>query len=275
MFRVAILLTVHNRKTKTLACLEHVFGQTNLDNTVFDVYVTDDGCTDGTKEAIEERFPTVQLIQGDGSLYWNRGMYKAWEKAASTKEYDFYLWLNDDTLLFPDSLSNVLAAYKLLKKPSLVCGATLAPDLHKITYGGRDEKGELIEPNGQFQECRTTNGNFVLVPKEVYQKVGNLDWTFRHAMGDLDYSLRVQKAGYSCFVNSVYIGICEVRTGLPLCFKKDTQVFQRLRILYSPLSYCDPIQFFVFEKRHFGIGIALFHFITIHLRVLLPNIFYR
>lgn len=267
---LAVLLTVHNRQAKTLACLEQVFDQVDLGNIVLDVYLTNDGSTDGTKEAIKERFPKVEIIQGDGSLYWNRGMYKAWEKATNTKAYDFYLWLNDDTLLFPDALSNVIATYNLLEKPALVCGVTRSSDLLKLTYGGRNEKGDLIEPNGEFQECRTTNGNFVLVPKQVYEKVGNLDWRFRHSIGDLDYSLRVQAAGFKCYVSPFCVGICDSRNIVPNCFKIDVPLFKRLKELYKPLSYSNPIEFFVFENRHYGLFPAVFHFVTIHLRTFFP-----
>lgn len=43
----------------------------------FDVFLVDDESTDGTSEAIKSEFPEVSIIKGDGSLFWNRGMYTA------------------------------------------------------------------------------------------------------------------------------------------------------------------------------------------------------
>lgn len=273
MTTVAILLTVHNRKAKTLACLERVFAQVGLGNTTLDIYVTNDGCTDGTQEAIKERFPTVEVIQGDGSLYWNRGMYKAWEKAASTKEYDFFLWLNDDTLLYEEAICSLLSDYEKVKTPSLICGATKSAYTGGVTYSGRRKQEDTLTiPNGEPQRCEIINGNAVLVPNRIYKDVGNLDWAFRHAIGDFDYGLRAQKAGFPCCVSSEVIGVCEPNPKLPNWCLPEISLKSRIRNLYSPLGYAEPIPFFIYERRHFGLFIALKHFVSIHLRVLFPQL---
>src|SRR5512138_1923464 len=108
MKTIAALLTVHNRKHKTLLCLQSLYNQILTEGYKLDVYLTDDGCTDGTPEAIREEFPQVTIIKGDGSLFWNRGMYAAWTKATEIADYNYYLWLNDDTELFDDSLIELL-----------------------------------------------------------------------------------------------------------------------------------------------------------------------
>lgn len=273
MINIAILLTVHNRKAKTLACLEKIFEQVGLDNIILDVYVTNDGCTDGTQEALADKFSTVHVIQGDGSLYWNRGMYKAWEKAASTKEYDFFVWLNDDTLLDEEAIYSLLSDYEKVKTPSLICGATKSAYTGGITYSGRaKQEYALIIPNGVPQRCEIINGNAVLVPNQIYKVVGNLDWTFRHAIGDFDYGLRVKKAGFSCYVSSEVIGVCEHNPKLPKWCLPEISLKNRLKNLYSPLGYAEPIPFFIYERRHFGLLTAIKHFVSIHLRVFLPQL---
>ena len=45
---IAVILTVHNRKMKTLECLSSLFKEHNN----FEVFLTNDGCTDGTSEVI-------------------------------------------------------------------------------------------------------------------------------------------------------------------------------------------------------------------------------
>ena len=94
--RIAALLTCFNRKEKTRKCLESLFAvRPNSD-----VYLVDDGSTDGTSELIAELFPNVHIIIGSGDLYWSRGMYTAWKEAIK-EDYDYYLWLNDDVELRP------------------------------------------------------------------------------------------------------------------------------------------------------------------------------
>ena len=69
--RIAAIITCHNRKEKTLVCLKSLFQI--IQN--IDVFLTDDGSTDGTSEAVKKIYPQVNIIQGDGNLFWSRGMY--------------------------------------------------------------------------------------------------------------------------------------------------------------------------------------------------------
>lgn len=142
MQTIAVLLTVHNRKAKTLECLQRLYAQLPLDGYQVDVYLTDDGCTDGTPEAVRQQFPQVHIIHGDGNLFWNRGMYTAWQEAAK-KDYDFYLWLNDDTFVYPDMLSALLHASQQKENKAIIVGPTQSAD----------HKNYLRRPNGQRTDC--------------------------------------------------------------------------------------------------------------------------
>ena len=104
--RIAVLLTVFNRKKQTILCLDSLFRQEIPEDYSISVFLTDDGCTDGTTQAVLQQFPSkVNIIQGDGNLFWNRGMWTAWNIAAKEYDYDFYLWLNDDTVLKEGALA--------------------------------------------------------------------------------------------------------------------------------------------------------------------------
>ena len=92
MKSVAILLTVHNRKEKTYKCLNSVYKNIGkITEYDFDVYLTDDGSTDGTYTMVKENFSKVKVIKGNGNLFWCRGMYVAWKEACNTKDYDYYI----------------------------------------------------------------------------------------------------------------------------------------------------------------------------------------
>lgn len=56
MKTIAVLLTAHNRKEKTLLCLDFLFKQKQVEEYTIDVYLTDDGSTDGTSEAVKKHF---------------------------------------------------------------------------------------------------------------------------------------------------------------------------------------------------------------------------
>ena len=108
---IAILMTCYNRFKVTLKCLEALYNCSVPNDLEFDVFLVDDNSPDKTGEIVKSCCPDVNVIQGTGSLYWNQGMRLAWQTAASKKEYDFYLWLNDDTLVYVDALETIFSDY--------------------------------------------------------------------------------------------------------------------------------------------------------------------
>ena len=58
MKNIATILTVHNRKLKTTTCLRNLFktndiynvNKTEEERIMLTVFITDDGCTDGTTD---------------------------------------------------------------------------------------------------------------------------------------------------------------------------------------------------------------------------------
>ena len=270
MQTIAVLLTVYNRKSKTLKCLENLLKQEKAEDIVVDVYLTDDGCTDGTPEAVREQYPQVHIIQGDGNLFWNRGMYVAW-KEASKRDYDFYLWLNDDTNIYQGALEYMLKSNETLGTHCSIAGATCSPtDNNQTTYSGYIGK-KKIPMNGTYQKVDKINGNFVLIPKSVYLILGTNDPYYHHSFGDMDYGLRAQKVGILCYITDRYIGTCEGHDGVNKCFDPSISILERFKYFYSPLGM-NPFEFFHMNKRAFGIIRAIIVFATTHTRVMFPQL---
>lgn len=272
MKTIAVLLTVHNRKDKTMHCLSKLYEQILPEGYGFEVYLTDDGSIDGTAEAIREQYPDVKIIQGDGSLYWNRGMHKAWQAALSTQNYDYYLWLNDDTTLRENALSVLLYSSELKNNQSIVVGTTVSTHNNQIiTYGGRTKNAGLLTPSKELLFCEYFNGNIVLIPHEVYKVVGTNDYVFRHALGDFDYGLRAGQLGVSSYIAPDILGKCDLHESLSTWCNPKQTFLKRWKAFRTPTGH-NPEEFFIFEKRHKGLLVALFHYFTNHLRVIFPLI---
>lgn len=219
MQRLAALLTCYNRKAKTLECLDAFFQQEGLENIALDVYLVDDGSTDGTREAVARAYPAIQTISGTGSLFWNGGMRLAFGEAIAG-DYDGYLWLNDDTILYPDTLRSLLdTAENLAKKgfeKAIVAASVRDPQTGEFTYGGMKQKGwfyppfkmQEVHPEETPQQCDTMCGNFVFIPRDVVLAIGNLDPQLTHYAGDWDYGLRAKQAGFTIWIAPGYQGTC-------------------------------------------------------------------
>lgn len=271
MKKIAVLLTVHNRKTKTLASLSALYNQSLPENCNIEVFLTDDGCTDGTPEAIRSEFPQVNIVTGDGNLFWNRGMYKAWEAASNSYDYDYYLWLNDDTIL-RDNAIKILIEDAYIKPNAVIVGTTCAVgNDKKITYGGK-QLGGLITPNGSLQKCDTFNGNIVLVPRSIFKRIGNLDWTYQHAIGDLDYGWMVTHAGLDNFVSREIIGECDSNPINPAWMRPDVPFVKRWKNFHTPLAYGQPGPMFHYNKKNYGLIRAILVWSSNHVRVVFPKL---
>jgi GT2 family glycosyltransferase len=216
--KLCLVMTCFNRREQTLACLEAVSASTGLANVLLRGVLVDDGSTDGTAEAVRARFPWVTVIEGDGELYWCRGMHRAFE-AALLEGHDHYVWLNDDTYPFPDALQRLLTCSDALSSrgvdPVILVGSTVHPITQALSYGGERSSSDLlrlslrrVHPRNDPQPLDTMNGNLVLINAEAALRVGNLDPAFEHAMGDIDYGLRANALGVGVWLAPGVHGSC-------------------------------------------------------------------
>ena len=264
--KLAVLLTVHNRKDKTVKSLSCLFSCHVPNGVSYDVFMTDDGSVDGTAEAVTEQFPEVRIIQGDGNLFWNRGMIAAWEEAERCGKYDGYLWLNDDTFVFENMLVSMMAC-SMRHPEAIIVAPTCSKATGMITYGGTINDRHY-PPEGKDLKVKTLNGNIVFVPISVRERIGILDKRFSHSLGDTEYGLRAGRKGVEVWQSDEYLGTCEKHDHIPDWCNKSVPLRKRWKALYSPLG-CNPREFFICD-RHNGLIPACSHYCSIHLRVLFP-----
>ncbi|MFM5932085.1 MAG: glycosyltransferase family 2 protein [Novosphingobium sp.] len=215
--RIAVLVTCHNRRELTLRCLRTLADQAHFRED--DLFLVDDGSTDGTGDAVRALMPGAHVISGDGSLFWNGGMRLAWESAlASGQTYDFFLWLNDDVEILPGALAMMVRdADAVVPRggPVIVAAATHDRDTGELTYGahrrphpGRPLRMGLVAPTGKPERVDTISGNIALISGSSVGSIGIISPAFRHIYGDLDYGLRAVAAGIPVLLASQPGGYC-------------------------------------------------------------------
>lgn len=264
--RIAVLITVHNRKETTLACLKQLY-LNRCEGYDIVAYLVDDGSTDGTSEAVLKQYPKVKIIEGDGNLYWCRGMIEAW-KHASKDSPDFYLWLNDDTMLYESAVSDIMASYSKVDENSVISGAIASTDGKSVSYGGK-VNNKLVAPNGKMQILDKFNGNFVLVPRKVYDQFGMLDEHFHHAYGDWEYGIRLRRNDVKLYLTPSFVGVCDRHDKLPKCYNSEVNIIQRFKHLYSPVGPC-PSSAFFYDIKCRSIAKAILNFSYMNIRCAMP-----
>jgi GT2 family glycosyltransferase len=169
--------------------------------------VIDNGSEDGTAEAIQERFPDVQLICNGRNRGFaaavNQGLRVALDQGA-----DYFLVLNNDTVADPAMLDNLLRAASApavgmtvpkiyyYRQPNVIW--SIGALINWWTYEIKDNVRDL-EDDGQWQDI--TERQFAtlcaaLIPRGVIEHTGFLDERFFVYYDDADWSLRLLGAGY-------------------------------------------------------------------------------
>lgn len=110
---LSIIIVSWNVKDKLNKCLSHLFlSQTNFK---FEIFVVDNGSSDGSAEMVAKDFPEVKLIRNDGNL----GFAKANNQAFRQSVGEFILLLNPDNFVFQATLDNWLLWLKINHSVSL------------------------------------------------------------------------------------------------------------------------------------------------------------
>jgi GT2 family glycosyltransferase len=104
--KVGVVVLNWNGKEDTLACLESLASVTYP---AFEIYVVDNGYSDGSVPVVRSRFPNSTVIENGRNLGFaggnNVGIRYALERGA-----DYVLILNNDTLVAPDLLDRMMGA---------------------------------------------------------------------------------------------------------------------------------------------------------------------
>lgn len=225
-YRIAVILTCFNRKNKTISCLNSLYlAAENFDkgDIVLSIYLADDGCTDGTADAVRELFREreITILQGNGNLFWAGGMRLAWGESLKKKaEWDFYLLLNDDTTAMNNMFEELFNAHEYSKKQfgtvGVYSGVTCdINDPTYITYGGAIWVNRFlgtdrrVMPTGIPQEVDKTNANILMIAREVVDRIGIFYDGYQHGAADYDYSIQAKKAGFTALITANSCGKCE------------------------------------------------------------------
>lgn len=206
---VEIVSPVHNRREITLQCLRSL---SRVDRTSLKVHIiiVDDGSTDGTSEAIQEQFPEVEIIRGDGNLWFTGGANRGFERAL-TYQPDYILLINNDTV-FDEKFLQYLVETAEKNPRSAIGGLLLLWDTpHKVFqvapkfdvwYGGwRHLYKQTVwtVPQEAF-EVDFLAGNCILFPSAVFAENGLMDEKRFPHYADAEFTPRIKRNGWKLLV---------------------------------------------------------------------------
>lgn len=207
--KVEIVTPVHNRKEETLQCLRSL---ARIDRTGLSIHtiIVDDGSTDETADAVKSEFPDVEIIRGDGNLWYTAGTNRGLE-AALRHGPDYILAINNDSIFDDKCIRYMVECAE--KYPRSVVGAVLldwsnphrifqvAPRWELLLGGYRHWFQQTIWtiPVRPW-EVELIVGNCVLYPAEAIKEVGLMDEKRLPQYGDAEYTPRMRRAGWRLII---------------------------------------------------------------------------
>jgi GT2 family glycosyltransferase len=208
--RVEIVAPVHNRRDITLQCLRSL-ARINKDGLDVHIIIVDDGSTDGTSEAIKKQFPDVEIVKGDGNLWFTEGT-NVGVRAALERNPDYVLTMNDDQIFDSQFLKFMVETAE--SNPHAVVGALLllwdephklfqvSPRWETLSGGWRHWTHQTIwtVPKKPWRVDLIV-GNCVLFPAQAIREQGLMDSKRYPNFGDAEYTPRLRKKGWNLLID--------------------------------------------------------------------------
>lgn len=218
---ISIIIVDYNTPQDTKECLLSL-GAIRTTDFRFNVIIVDNASKEILEIAPNKEYPNFEIIRSESNLGFTGGNNLGISHAVKKYQSDYFLLLNPDTVVDPSFLSQLHQALK--KDPEAgIAGSKIyfyrgfeyhaksyrREERHKVLWyaGGAVDWDNLVSfhrgvdevDRGQFDsqlESDFVTGCSLLIKREMIERVGILDKKYFLYSEDVDYSLRVKKAGY-------------------------------------------------------------------------------
>ena len=222
---ISIIIVSWNTKALLRKCLQSIYDETKKYS--FEIVVVDNNSPDDSAGMVRSEFPDVRLIANKT----NNGFAPANNQGLKIAEGKNILFLNPDTIVLKDAIDKMMDYLLSHKNEKVGCVAckllnddmTLQKSVNNFFsfwssfFENRFFAGILKNMNtkkmfmsfwdhNETREIDWAYGAVFLVSEECYKKVGMLDDRFFIYAEEMDYFMRIRKAGYkSVFLHDVEI----------------------------------------------------------------------
>lgn len=211
---LSIIVVSWNTKQLLDECLASIYRETkDID---FEIFVVDNASSDDSAQMVREKYPQVKLIPNKE----NRGFAAANNQAIKQALGKYILILNPDTIILNNALEKAVKILETRPEVGILGAKTHNKDMSRQKTVRKDpalstqlifpRKMKRMFPNWKalknyYQDDFDYNaenfveqiqGSFMLVKKEVFQKIGLLDEKFFLWLEEVDFCKRARAAEF-------------------------------------------------------------------------------
>jgi len=195
--KVSVIIINYNGKELLEKCLDSLF-KTEYDN--YEVILVDNNSTDDTIEFITNNYPSVIIMNLDS----NKGFAEPNNVGAKIAKGEFLLFLNNDTIVTPNFLTELVI--QITKNPKTAICQSLLLKLDNTI----DSSGDFMDKLGVVYNSKTIITNVrkifspraacMLIKKDVFDKLNGFDKKFIFSFEDVDLGWRSWILGYESLI---------------------------------------------------------------------------
>ena len=201
---ISILIPNFNGLKYLKICVPSILNQTHRDT---ELIIADNGSTDGSIE-YTKTIPKAKLVRNERNL----GFAKAVNQASRLATGSFLFVLNNDTMLEPECIENLLSAFDTWEKrktrlagispkilfydfPTIIdaVGTGINSDGTGYNIGvGQVDLGQFDSPSRIFGLCFAA----AFLKRDLFEKIGQLEESYFAYYEDVDWCYRANAQGY-------------------------------------------------------------------------------
>ena len=217
---LTVIIVSWNVRDLLMACLRSLRADLERAGLTADIWVVDNGSTDGTPEAVARDFPAVRLIARRDNPGFAAANNQALRAALDASPPRYFWLLNPDTEVLPGATAALIAAMETHPRVGVAGAKLLYPDgnlqhsafrfpgLVQLAFDLFPFPPRLYETrlNGRYPR-RLYNGDVpffvdhplgaaMMVRRETVEQVGLLDEEYRIYCEEIDWCWRMRRAGW-------------------------------------------------------------------------------
>ena len=211
---ISIIIPVYNRLEVTIDGLQKLTASLKEHNLSikshfnYEIIVVDDGSTDGTSKWIIENYPSINILKGDGNLWWSGAINLGVKYSIETLDSEHVILWNND--IFPQNNFFKQVEIEILKNNNNIILGSLILDskndsiwanggLFNSFTGRRSVLKKLS--NKRYSYVDWLPGMGTVISKEIILKIGFWDQkNLPQYHGDIDFCLRAKNKGIDIIV---------------------------------------------------------------------------
>lgn len=201
---VSIVILSYNTSSYLAECLSSVYK--NVRDLPFEIIVVDNNSTDNSVHMVKTKFSKVRLIESEENLGFAKGVNLGVKHAKG----EWVLLLNSDTRVHENSIEKLVGFAKENQEVAVVGGKLKNRDgstsssyssfytplrIFLFLFWPMKKEKTLKDPKA----VDWVSGGFMLIKKEIFDKVHGFDPHFFMYIEDMELCYRLKKSGYKVY----------------------------------------------------------------------------